>query len=309
VTGLEARVDAVTAALKQAEVFGLGHGSLSPVSRWWVTPIDGRASLESICGSSVASKRLEQGLIEASRAYRNHPELIARYFRFACTCVSDSPRVRDFQSPIWLDWIEQTADALRVWHDSISAMPHEQMRAEFRETSWAAGISHIRLGRPRVAKRRWAEDVQRIVDVAGAKLAAMREAERDLRLAAELAARIGVEGPPVSDVLVNTDETRASLDRWWGDIGDPALAHLFWNAQLPFLQRVRHHPARPLSTSEKRALTQLIDSATRAERPSFNEIHKLSLTHAAVLLEVMASTGNIGVRKEVVDGQVSLLFD
>jgi len=295
-------VGAVTAALRQAEAFGLGRGSLSPVSDWWLAPLDGSTSLESVCSSSVASKRLELGLIEASRAYRNHPELIARYFRFAGACVSNSPRVRDFQSPIWLDWIEQTEDALRVWHDNILAMPQDQMRAEYRGTSWAVGISHIRSGRPRVAKRRWTEDAQRIFDVAGAKSAAMQEAERDLRLAAELAARIGVEGPPVSEVLVNSDETSASLDRWWGDIGDPALAVLFWNAQLPFLQRARHHPARPLSISEKRALTQLIESATRAGRPTFNEIDKVSRTHETVLMKILASAGGTSLKKELVEG-------
>jgi hypothetical protein len=177
-------------------------------------------------------------------------------------------------------------------------MSQEKTREEFREISWAVGVSHIRAGRPRVAKRRWAEDAQRIVDVAREKSAAARAAEEDLQLAIELAARIGIEGPAVSDVLITAEETRASLDRWWGDIGDPALVQLFWDAQLPFLQRARHHPTRPLSGSEKRALTQLIDSATRAERPSFNEIHKLSLTHAAVFLEVMASTGNTGSEKE-----------
>ncbi len=302
-------MDAVTDALKQAEVFGLGSGSLASVVDWWVAPLDGHYTLQSVCVPSIASKRLEEGLIDASRAYRKHPELMTRYFRFACACVSDAPRTRDFQMPIWLDWIDQAADALRLWNDKVAAMPDEDMRVEFRQASWLAGIAHIRSGRPRVAKRRWIEDAQRICDAAAAKADSESAANEDVRRAAQLAATIGIEGPPVLDGYVESEEIRAALARWWDGIGDPALARLFWEAQLPFLERVRNYPSRPLSTSEKRALTQLINSATRAGMPTFNEMDKVAGTHIKVLMEMLASAGVGAVMKEIVEGQASLLFE
>jgi hypothetical protein len=278
----------VLSELRQLEILGPGAGSLAAVKAWWLEPVHGRSSLQDLCGSSVAATHLEQGLNEASHAYRKYPELIGGYLKFAGACVLNTSRCGDFAMPIWLDWIDQTAEAVRVWHGQISAMAGQRLREEFETMAWEAGIAQIRAGRSRVAHRIWRESGQRVLDAANAKSLAIQLATRDFELAADLAAMIGVASPNAPMAFDDDGELMRSLDRWWAEIAEPAIDRLYWDAQLPFLSRARNQPLRELTPNEKKALTQLIVSANIGGRPAFNIVHKLSLTHAAVFDEILA---------------------
>jgi hypothetical protein len=292
----------VLSAIHQVEVLGPGPGSLVEVKAWWLEPINGHSSLEEICGATVAGKRLEEGLIEASHAYRQFPELIARYLRFACACVSNTTRCGDFAKPIWLDWIDHTSEALRIWRGQLSAMATQQLRDEFETMAWEAGIAQIQAGRPRVAGRIWRESAQRIAGAASTKAEALRLTTEDFQLAVSLAAIICVAFPTAPTGSADTQDLGRSLDRWWAEIAEPALDRLFWDAQLPFLKRARGQPLRQLTPSEKKTLTQLIESANQGGRPAFNQVHRLSLTHIAAVDEIFAT-------KRKRESQGSLLFE
>jgi hypothetical protein len=290
----------VLSAIRQVEILGPGAGSLAAVRTWWLEPVNGCSSLQDLCGSSVAAKRLEEGLNDASHAYnpdshgysREFQELFERYLKFACACVSNTSRCSDFAKPIWLDWIDQTAEALRVWRGQISAMAGRRLREEFETMAWEAGIAQIQAGRSRVAHRIWRECAQRVLDAAKTKSLALQLATKDFQLAVDLAAIIGVAAPSAPTPFDDDGELRRFLDRWWTEIADPAIDQLYWDAQLPFLSRARNQPLRQLTPNEKKALTQLIESANHGGRPAFNEVHKLSLTHAAAFDEILATRGH-----------------
>lgn len=295
-------MSAVLSAIQQVEVLCPGADSLVVVKAWWLEPVNGSSSLHETCGSSLAARRLAAGLVDASHAYKNFPDLIRRYLKFACACVSNTTRCGDFAKPIWLDWIDHTSEALRTWRGQLSAMPTQQLRDEFKAMAWEAGIAQIQAGRPRVAGRIWQESAQRIAEAASTKSEALRLATEDFQLAVNLAAIIGVAGPAMPKVSADTEDLGRALDRWWTEIADPALDRVFWDAQLPFLSRSRNQPVRQLTPGEKKALTQLIESANQGGRPAFNQFHRLSLTHIAAFDEIVATT-----RKR--DRQGSLLFE
>jgi hypothetical protein len=117
-------------------------------------------------------------------------------------------------------------------------------------------------------------------------------ASEEFGIAVDLAALVGIEGPAAPEALEDTGQVKRSLDRWWAEMADPALDRLFWDAHLPFLKSARNRPLRPLAPHEKKALTQLVNSAEEGGRPTFNEAHKLSLAHAAVFQEILAAKGD-----------------
>lgn len=278
----------VRSAIRQLEVLAPGLGSLSVLRNWWLQPITQKYSLEAICEESFAATQLEQGLNRASLAYSEFPALIQRYVGFARASVSNGPRVGDFAKPLWLDWIEHTAEAVNIWRVQSYAMTAIHADQEFENQAWQRAVDAIRVGRPRTAKRIWLEAAERLTESANAKALLLRKAKEEFEFAVEVAATLGapslLEPSEVNDGGTLLDMLR----NWWLEIGDPALERLFWAAHLPTLIRARNQPLHEITRTEKAALTNLIESAKVGGRPTFNEMHRLSATHAILFDEALS---------------------
>ncbi len=281
----------VLVAIKQAEAFTEGAGCLSDVRDWWVAPIIGSSSLEFACADSCGAIRLEQGLIEATRAFRDHSELIRKYFRFACDCVLCRAPAPEFALPIWLDWINETAEALRLWHELSMSMPNRELTEEFRKSSWDEGLAHLRAGHARVANRTWREDSERILMAEATRTSNLLMAQEEFEHVVELAATLGLDRPTAPMAFANSQEVRRRVDQWWKDIGDPAIDRLFWLAHRDPLERAKSTWPNQLAEIEMKRVSGLLRTAAQGRRPKFNEVHQLSLTHIALFKQILSENG------------------
>jgi hypothetical protein len=269
----------VLSAVQQLELLGPGSGSLDDFRSWWVEPILENFSLELSCSSSIAATRLERGLIEASHAYCDFPEMIAEYINFANSCVLNGPNPGDFAKPLWLDWIEKTAEAIREWRNHFAAMTTLELKLEFKSMAWPSGLAQINAGRPRVALRMWRHSSEQLIIREAEKQSILRVLRGDFDCASALAEILNVIAPERPGELASSEEWQSVLNRWWKDVADLALAKQFWGVHQSFLNREKEQSLRQLTSQDKKTLQMLIEAATKGRCPKFKELLKLTMFH------------------------------